>query len=203
MNNQSQIDIKKDKSYIIVEFISKFTNLENLIKRTFINSIPNLSNTTINKLYFIYGGKLNSYYEYEGEELKLNTIKFKEKESFNDISINQIIKIFSKNSEIPILNLEIESLEKKIISFKLSDCVMKLISMRNKLAHEMKNLKFYESKDLIELLSDKKINNTIDESFNLLSINYLDDMTKYILSNIIYMDIIIKILNDALAHNDF
>ncbi len=62
----------------------------------------------------------------------------------------------------------------------------RLISMRNKLAHEVVQLQF-RNQDLIELLSHEQI---AQESFDVLQnydIQKMDDMTLYIASNTVYI----------------
>ena len=70
--------------------------------------------------------------------------------------------------------------------------------MRNKLAHELEELHFKDS-DLIELLS---LDNIRKEPFELLQnydIGNLDDSTKYIASNIIYMRRLIQHLEEIIS----
>ena len=86
---------------------------------------------------------------------------------------------------------EIQSLQTKQTVYSYLDCTIKLINMRNILSHELSELKF-KDKDLIELLS---IENLKKQEFPML-LNYdleiMDDMTKYIASNIVYMRIMLE-----------
>lgn len=75
--------------------------------------------------------------------------------------------------------------------FPFYDCTIRLLNMRNKLAHEVSNLNFKDG-DIIELLSPEQIS---QQSFELLR-NYdllkIDAMTQCIASNIIYIRKIIS-----------
>ena len=78
--------------------------------------------------------------------------------------------------------------------YAFHDSCLKLINMRNKLAHELDSIVFKSSNDIIETLSFSTIeHNKIDwlEDFDL---SKMDDMALGIYSNIIYMNIIINTL---------
>ena len=71
--------------------------------------------------------------------------------------------------------------------------------MRNKLAHEVVNLRF-KDQDLIELLSLEQI---AKEPFDLIQnydIRRMDDMTLYIASNIVYIRKLLSKLNEESDH---
>ena len=92
-------------------------------------------------------------------------------------------------------NFVVESVQRTTTVFTFYDCVIRLLNMRNKLAHEVVDLQF-KDRDLIELLSHEQI---AREPFDLLQ-NYdvrkMDDMTLYIASNIVYIRKLLSKLND-------
>ena len=182
---------KQIKSIMIFEFLDKYNMLEKSIRESFETAIKTFNPQVIQQLYFYYGGKIGSSIEYETRTIKLKEIKYNENEFFKDFTTNQIIKIFKNTSYIEKFNFNIPSLRHPNNDFSFYDCVVRLLNMRNRLAHEVSNTNFKNS-DLIELLS---LDDIKQNSFIMLQnydIDKMDDMTKYIASNIIYMDIILE-----------
>lgn len=174
------------KSLIIFEFLNLFNEFEQLVRNVFERNIPTLPPPKKQQLYFFYGGKLGTYIEYEESTVKLSSIKYKEEEYFKELTINQILRIFKTDPCIGDFNFDVESLQRSTTVFPFIDCAIKLIKMRNKLAHDLVNLKF-RNDELIELLTLDKIKN---ESFSILQnfdIDNIDNITQHIASNIIYM----------------
>lgn len=174
------------KSIVVFDFLNEYNRLEQEIRRAFENSIPSLPLKVLKQLYFYYGGKIGTYIEYESQTLKLSSVDFQENEHFKELSINQIVKIFKNNTSVEAFNFSVESIQHSTTEYSFYDCVIRLLNMRNKLAHEVMHLKFAD-RDLIELLSYEQIS---QEPFNLLQnfdVQKMDDMTRYIASNIVYM----------------
>lgn len=174
------------KSLVVFEFLNKYNELEQIIRKVFEESLSDLPAEVIQQLYFYYGGRIGTYIEYEAKALKLNNISFKENEHFKELSINQIIKIFKNNNCLKAFDFNIESIQRSTTVYSFYDCVIRLLNMRNILAHEMMDLKF-KDKDLIELLSYEQI---AQEHFLILQnydVNKMDNMTLYIASNIVYI----------------
>lgn len=184
------------KSLIVFDFLNEYNELERIIRNRFEQSLSILPNKIIQQLYFYYGGRIGTFIEYEETAIKLNNIKYTEKEKFKELSINQIIKIFKNNSCLAAFNFSINSIQRSTTDFSFYDCIIRLLNMRNKLAHEVCDLKF-KDKDLIELLSYEQISN---ESFGFLKnydIQKMDNMTQYIASNIVYIRRIISKLKET------
>ena len=174
------------KSLVIYEFLKEYNELERVIREIFEKNISNIPTEVLYQFYFYYGGKIGTHIEYEAHTLKLDSIVYKEGEKFKNLSINQIVKILRTRPCIKIFDFSVESVQHSTTVFPFYDCVIRLINMRNRLAHEMVDLHF-KDKDLIELLSYEQI---AQESFQLLQnydIKKMDDMTLYIASNIVYM----------------
>ncbi len=179
------------RSLMVCDFLDEYNQLERAIRNVFENNISNLSSSTKQQLYFYYGGKIGTYIEYESHGIKINELNYSEEEMFKQLSINQIIKIFKSNRCLEAFNFSIESIQRPLTVFPFYDCTIRLLNMRNKLAHEVSNLNFKDG-DIIELLSPEQIS---QQSFELLR-NYdllkIDAMTQCIASNIIYIRKIIS-----------
>lgn len=171
---------------VIFAFLDEYNRFECLVRKIFESSLSSLSEETMNKLYFYYGGKIGTCIEYETNIIRLLEIKYKEKESFRQFTISQIIKISKAEKEIDAFNFEVQSIRSPAIRISFYDCATRLINMRNKLAHEVMDLNFRDQ-DLIDLLSKDQLE---QEDFSILQ-NYtlqkMDDMTTYIASNLVYI----------------
>ena len=181
------------KSLMIYEFLNEYNRLEQMIREEFEQSIPSLPQKVVQQLYFYYGGRIGTYIDIEEEAVKLTVAKYKDNDLFKELTVNQIIKLFKKNPCLKAFNFEIPSIQRATTFFSFYDCVIRLLNMRNKLAHEMVNLRF-QNKDLIELLTFEQLE---AQDFRILK-NYdvrkMDNMTQYIASNLVYMRSLISVL---------
>ena len=179
------------RSLMVYGFLDEYNRLERTIRNVFEDSIEVLPANFKQQLYFYYGGKIGTYIEYESQSIKIKEMNYTEKEQFKDFSINQIIKIFKYNKNLERFNFSIESIQRPTIVFPFYDCVIRLLNMRNKLAHEVGELSFKDG-DLVELLSPEQISQEpfiLLQSYDLLK---MDEMTQYVASNIIYIRKIIS-----------
>ena len=183
------------KSLVVFEFLDTYNLLEQIIRQTFEKNLPYLKEDVLRELYFYYGSKVGTYIEYESQSVKLKTVGFKKEELFKELSINQIVKIFKSNNNLKAFEFSVESVQRSKTEFSFYDCAIRLLNMRNKLAHEVVDLQF-KDQDLIELLTYEQISK---ESFALLQnfdIQKMDNMTLYVASNIVYIRKIIAKLRE-------
>lgn len=182
------------KSIIVLDFLNLYNEFEKSIRNVFEEQIKSMSKDIINQLYFYYGGKIGTYIDNDGDAIKLTTHEFKKEEKFKQLTINQILKIGKKNKCIDKLDFEVQSIEKEIVIFDFYDCAIKILNMRNKLAHEIKDCNF--NKDTIEILSMQNIEEYSTDCTLNYDLKLMDDMTKAILSNSVYIKIILKELEN-------
>ena len=178
---------EKIKAFVVFKFLNEFNSLEKSIKNYFKEQLSKLNSDDVNKLYFYYGGlaSKNITIEYSKNKFGFNGHKF-ETNCFTDMSLNQIMKLANSASLADIFNIEIASFQKSF-NHNVPSAMIKVINMRNKLAHEMSALNLTDKDDCIELLSkDKVIELGADIIYDLeLKDEY--DQIKLIYSNIIYM----------------
>ena len=190
MSGMTGIDINtisvQIKSLMIYEFLNEYTRLEKMIHDVLAQNISSLPAKTLQQLYFYYGGRVGTRLDYENEAVELRVIKYKDNEQFKDLTINQIVKILQKNPCFDAFNFEIQSINRATTTFSFYDCVIRLIGMRNKLAHEMVNLNF-KDQHLIELLSPEQLEAQKFQILQSFDIHKMDNMTQYIASNLVYM----------------
>ncbi|RHP53059.1 hypothetical protein DWZ08_01510 [Clostridiaceae bacterium AF29-16BH] len=182
------------KSLMIFEFLKEYNQLEHLIREKFEQNLPNLPSDILQQLYFYNGGRVATYIDAEEGAVKLNTVKYKRDDLFKEIKVNQLIKILKKNPCMQVFNCGVVSIQRTTTVYSFYDCVIRLLNMRNKLAHEMENLQF-KDQDLIELLSLEQIEKETFEILQNFDVKKMDNMTQYIASNTIYMRKLLDLLN--------
>lgn len=174
------------KSIVIYQFLIIFNEIESLIREKFEVCLTDIKNEELNRLYFLYGGKIVTFFEYETDTMRLTEMKFKPNEKFRNLTIMQIIKLNKKVKIIKAFEKEIKSIQREKTVFDFQDSVIKLINMRNILSHELVKCVF-KDKDVIELLSDEKIFSFEFDFLANYDLKLMDDSTKAILSNYVYM----------------
>ena len=182
------------RSFMIFDFLNEYNKLEHNIRVNFEEAISALPSNVLQQLYFYYGGRIATYVDYTLQELKIDSIKYKDNEEFRCLSINQIIKILGKNHCVKAFEFQVQSIQRSSTVFTFYDCVNRLIRMRNKIAHEVYNLSFKDA-ELIEMLT---VENLDKQPFDLLH-SYdkkkMDQPSLYMASNIVYMRMINKKLS--------
>lgn len=140
------------------------------------------------------GGLIGTYIDYNNPmALKLRDNPFKVDSKFKELNTNQILKINRKSSLIPSIKEEIASVQTKMTFFTIEDCIIKLLEMRNILAHDIINCNFH-AKHIIEVFTLQKINELNSPFLEGYDLNLLDNMSINVLSNYFYMERIIATL---------
>ncbi len=190
------------RSVIIVKYFELYKVLEKETKDIFSEEIKNVDENFKNKLYFLYGGKSNINIDTSKSILYMDDKAFKLDEDFKNLTFNQIIKICKRDKKINKFEFNIDSMQKKQEEIDFYSSCEKLISMRNKLAHEIL-IDNFEDKDIVEMLSDKRIEeNIISELLNL-DIKLMDTAEKQIYSNLLYLNRVISKLTNQNEMLDF
>lgn len=181
------ISEEKIKAIVIYKFMYEFDKFEKKLKAYFNKKLNELNINDSNKLYFYCGGLVNKnvYIDFQNEMLCLNNYKFKTN-SFNELTISQIISAAISNTLGEIFDLNISSIQNKYTEYDIKSSIKKLIHMRNKLAHDLSTLNLSD-KDCIELLSIDTLNKHGEDIVYNLELKDDYDQIKFIFSNIIYM----------------
>lgn len=188
---------EKIKAIVIYKFLFEYSNFENRVKDYFITQLNKLELDDIKRLYFYYGGLAtkNIHIDYSKKTLTMNNHKFK-LDDFPGFSINQIINIAKSNTNQLIFNQPIKSILGRKVEYALSDSILKLINMRNKLTHNLSTLNLSD-KDCIELLPVQSLQDHCKDILSNIEIKDDYHEIKLIFSNIIYMKIIYDILGNS------
>lgn len=174
----------------IRHFSLLFCNLEKDLKTIFGNNTALLSKEMYTLLYFAFAGIQSNCvkFDIDNAQISVPNVKYKTDVKFaNAFTAVQIIKLQRKYNIIQDLNFEIPSLNNKTIVYTFTDCFIKLINMRNKLAHESSDLNFKDS-DIIEVVSDDYIKENCSKWFDTIDVSLMTDKSKSIFSNILIMD---------------
>ncbi|WP_294629660.1 hypothetical protein [uncultured Bacteroides sp.] len=189
------------KSVLMVQFISNFAKLEKIIIRSFQDFISITEHRHKSKLYFMYGCTVGNeiFYDIDRECLSLNSVrKYDDNEMFKSLKLNKVIKFDKKEHVVSPLNINIASVQKTSLEFPFHDCILKFISMRNKLAHELDKINFKDS-DIIETLSIETIKKFMYEWSEDWDFNRFDNDCILLYSNLIYLFVVLDTINKNLS----
>lgn len=187
------------QALVIVKFFAMYSELENMVKAVFGKRVSACDNFIKNKLHFYYGcmaGK-NLYIEYGSGKVKLNEQEYGDEAMLKTFDFNKIIKIDEQEHIISEFDTDIQSIQTPALRYPFRTCCMKLINMRNILAHEMINLSF-KDKHYVEMLSDDNIDKNKREWLLDGDYDNMNNETKQIYGNIIYMEHIINVVKSCL-----
>lgn len=186
MSNQGEITEQLD-ALSIYHFLLNYTTLEEMIKSLYVQKWPDFSNDVQQRLMFYQGG-LNmqkSFIEYDTYSVVTQHHKFDVEAMLNNLTLNQMIKIERKENQIPELKFDIQSLQNRTIVYPCIDCILKLLNMRNILAHKMNDLSF-KNKEYIDVLKNEIIQQSNIGWLKMYDLNLLSESARCIVSNYIY-----------------
>lgn len=199
MDNRAFIQLQLE-ALSIWHYITKYDEFERKVKTLFSDNISRVSPEKKQILYFFLAGiKCSARIEYVSNSLKTDDAKFSSNEKFNQLSLSQMIKIQRQNNIMDFFEFNIPSINNRTAEYTFTDCCIKLLSMRNKLAHEMAHLSFGD-KDIIELLSNEQIKNNSAAWFATMDTDIMNGETKCIFSNLIMLEQIKKLLIEREAN---
>ena len=181
------------KSIAIVFFLQTYMSLEKNIKSFFQKEVQNISDSKKNILYFYYGGLIGTNINYNDDMIKLKEHSFKKNDSFSDLTLNQILKINKKHNILEHFPKNFPSKKSTLTNLDLNDSILKLINMRNVLAHELENISFNEQRDVIEVL---QINQEVFPFLKDYDPKSFENEIQFILSNCIYAQEINKLITE-------
>lgn len=183
------------EALVIRYYIALYDKLEREIKHIFSDNINQIDPTKKELLYFYLAGikSNNVSIEYGSKTLSVLNSKFSPEENFSMLTLSQIIKIQREEHLLDIFDFNIQSINSKTTEYPFTDCCIKLLKMRNKIAHEISTLKFMDQ-DIIEILSNEYIENNGSEWFSSLDTKLMTYEAKSIFSNLIIMK---KILSEV------
>jgi hypothetical protein len=179
-------------------YFDNFSQLEKEIRAKFELSLTELDNNFKNKLFFYLGSNhmLKFGIEYVDEKATGTYKKFNQTESFKEFPLAKIIKIDKKDKMIPNFDLVFSSINSSMITYQFHDIVIKLINMRNILAHESSHFNFTERDHIIESLSIDKINNSNILDIDGYIFSHQNEQNNHIISNLFHMQKVVEILKN-------
>lgn len=192
----SKLEFESFKTGAILRayYLDYYVKMEDRVKQIFSLEVIIIEGTLKKKLYFYHGfmHKSKEFLKIDESKIIKEEKSYSGEESFKEFSLNHIIRLLKQNNEIESLNFNIASLAKSTVEISfINEIAIKLIEMRNKMAHTSSKLVKYE----IESLSHEKIKEY--NTFNLddYNIENLDESNRSILTNLIYMKLVLDKLN--------
>lgn len=198
MINSSLEAQEKVEALIIYKFLILYNDFENCVRDVFSKEWNSMDSAIKNRIAYYVGflGCETKYIEYDTYSIHQDVNKYDEEKLVKKLTINQIIRIDRKERIISKFSFEILSKTKRQLTFLSHESFLCLISMRNKLAHNILGISFKNS-DIIELLPDSFIEQNSDLWIRNIDMTKVSDMGRAILSNYIFMEeILVKLRKD-------
>lgn len=188
--DKSEFETFKVSALLRIYYFDLYSKFEKKIREFFENSLGTLESATLNKLYFYLGSNhmMKFGLEYEDEKVTATHKKFNNKEFFKEFPIAKIIKINKKDNFIKPLDFKIPSINRSSIELGFSEIAIKLVNMRNVLAHEPQNFVYTEKDHIIETLSIGRIEELNPFNLDGYALKHSDIQNLQILSNLIYIN---------------
>lgn len=193
MVEKQMMILEEMDALIMYKFLILYNEFENMIKEIYCKEWTNLNEEVKRRIAYYVGSikGVNAYIEYDTYSTKQDIYKYDENNLISKMTINQIIRLERKEKNISTFNFEINSKLNKQLAFVSYDCFLKIINMRNKLAHDILNINF-KATDVIEVLSDGMIEKKNELWISNLQLDKLSNFGRLILSNYIFMSEIIE-----------
>lgn len=198
MINSSLEAQEKVEALIIYKFFVLYNDFENCVRDIFSNEWNSMDGAIKNRIAYYVGflGCETKYIEYDTYSIHQDVNKYDEQKLVKKLTINQIVRIDRKERVISKFSFEILSKTKRQLTFLSHESFLCLISMRNKLAHNILGINFKNS-DIIELLPDSIIGKNSDLWIRNIDMTKMSDMGRAILSNYIFMEeILVELRKD-------
>lgn len=193
MKEKQMMIVEQMDALVIYKFLVLYNYFENLIKNIYTVCWNNLNEDVKRRIAYYVGSVkgANAYIEYDTYSTKQEIYRYDEDTLIQKLTVNQIIKLERMEQNVCKLNFQIDSKLNKQLSFISYDCIIKIINMRNKLAHDILKINF-KAGDVIEVLSNNIIEKENDKWIENLQLEKLSDLGREILSNYIFMKNIIN-----------
>ncbi|MBD5530990.1 MAG: hypothetical protein HDQ98_02135 [Lachnospiraceae bacterium] len=199
MINSSLEAQEKVDALIIYKFLVLYNAFENCIRDIFSKEWNSMDSAIKNRIAYYVGwlGSVTKYIEYDTYSVHQEANRYDEEMLIKKLTINQIIRIDRKEKVISNFSFDILSKIKKQLTFLSHESFLCLISMRNKLAHNILQINFRNS-DIIELLPNSIIEKDSEFWIRNIDLTKLSDSGRAILSNYIFMkEILVELRKDG------
>lgn len=181
------------KSSAAYYFIDRYNLMEQLVINLFQETVKNASDDAKKRVYFLAGSQGKTRINVNGQKMsiEMNPVYFNYEKSLTNFNLSQIVKMNDAMGIMPVFDVEIDLLQQRMLTVKVSSCINTLGIMRNKLVHKTESAEF-KSGDIIEQLSIKYLERSSLSQLINGTADVLDGITIAILSNAVYQDMIIN-----------
>lgn len=193
MTEKQRMILDEMNALIMYKYFIVYNEFENLISGIYYKEWSNLNEEVKRRIAYYVGSVkgINAYIEYDTYSTKQDIYKYDEDKLISKLTINQIIRLERKEKNVSKFDFEIDSLTTKQLSLISYDCILKIINMRNKLAHDILNINFKAS-DIIEILPNNVISISQELWISNLQLDKLNDFGRAVISNYVFMIDIIE-----------
>ncbi|MCM1237546.1 MAG: hypothetical protein NC489_46365, partial [Ruminococcus flavefaciens] len=182
------------EALVVYNYMVLYDVFEHKLKDLFVKKVKAIkydkeNSSKIERLYFYLGcvGMLSNYIEYDTYSTVSKHNKFGGSDMINQFTLVQMVRIDEQEKLIECFKFNINSINNpKLLQYSFHDCCKKLTNMRNLLAHNFSNLKA-NAQNAIEILSDDKISALKSRWLENFDVKNMNDKSKLIFSNYIYM----------------
>lgn len=196
MGSNPKAEILLNRSLFVYEFLKNYHELEVTIRKIFTDNLPEFKQQLKEQLYLYLGGRLRPNIDVQSCSINFSPVKYDENEKFKSFPLITLIRIFEKNHDvIDTFDFAVESVQNTNVEFPFYDCLVRLNRMRNKLAHNLADIKF-QNGDTIELLGTKQIQAALEGQLPYNNLENIDDETKCIASNVVFIKKLLQKLED-------
>lgn len=205
MNNDKSLEMQIE-ALVVYNYMVIYDCFEERLKDLFLQKLKEVkynenNSIKMERLFFYLGGvgTFSNYIEYDTYSTISRPNKFGGFDMVKQFSLIQMIRIDEKEKIIENFQFNINSINNpKVVQYTFHECCKKLTKLRNVLAHKFSSLKG-DSQNTIELLSDEKIDNLKPKWLENFDVKNMNDKSKLIFSNYIYLKIILDILSEDIA----
>lgn len=192
------MDYQKEQieASVIVRFIYQFAAFEKIVKNIFSTTVAQSDYRSL--LYYFYGALQGSkgYINYVGHTwAKPELGRYKKTEKFTGFTLIQMIKIDQQEHLVPNFNFALQSENTPMLEFPFHDACIKLVNMRNKIAHETDELDFTDE-DVVETMPLSKIVAEQCEYLHGFDLNKMSNNAIQVYSNLHTLDRLLTIIEE-------
>lgn len=193
--------IQNNNAILVYEYIRDYLVLEQEVRKIVISNLSKIPPEKKQMLFFLHGAKsiTDIQVQYTEGFLVANKLSYDEEKAYKNLSLANILALIKEKPLIDVLDIKINSLERKMDEFSFYYICNALLKMRNIIAHVISTEKVFDKAAIVSNLSADGIQSNLPHKMSNISIEHLDEFGITVLSNYIYM---MEIIKRIIAIND-
>lgn len=194
MSNRNDQAIQKNNAILVYEYLRDYIVLEKEVRNVVISNFDKIPTEMKQMLFFLHGAKSITTLQTQFTEgvVVANRLSYDAEKAFKSLSLANILALNKEKPLFDVLDIKINSLERKMDEFSFYYICNALLKMRNLIAHVISTEKEFDNVAIVSNLSVEGIKKNLPSKMSDISIEHLNEFSITILSNYIYMMEIIK-----------